>query len=70
MRRRLHGIMNINQEITCLMNSEVLNYQMAPRLSRMNLRKLRRDFGLDYFLNMSVSLTKNLILFLTENIIF
>ena len=68
--RRLHGIMNINQEITCLMNSEVLNYQMAPRLSRMNLRKLRRDFGLDYFLNMSVSLTKNLILFLTENIIF
>ena len=70
MRRRLHGIMNINQEITCLMNSEVLNYQMAPRLSRMNLRKLRRDFGLNYFLNMSVSLTKNLILFLTENIIF
>lgn len=70
MRRRLHGIMNINQEITCLMNSEVLNYQMAPRLSRMNLRKLRRDFGLDYFLNMSVSLTNKLILFLTENIIF
>jgi hypothetical protein len=23
---------------------------MAPRLSRMNLRKLRRDFVLDYFL--------------------
>ena len=60
----------LGREITCLMNSEVLNYQMAPRLSRMNLRKLRRDFGLDYFLNMSVSLTKNLILFLTENIIF
>ena len=60
MRRRLHGIMNINQEITCLMNSEVLNYQMAPRLNRMNLRKLRRDFGLDYFLNMSVSLTNKL----------
>ena len=70
MRRRLHGIMNINQEITCLMNSEVLNYQMAPRLSRMNLRKLRRDFGLDYFLNMSFSLTNKFILFLTENIIF
>jgi len=34
----------------CLMNSEVLNNQMAPMLSRMNLRKLRRDFGLDYFL--------------------
>jgi len=62
--------MNIIQEITCLMNSEVLNYQMAPRLSRMNLRKLRQDFGLDYFLNMSVSLTNKLILFLTENIIF
>ena len=70
MRRRLHGIMNINQEFTCLMNSEVLNYQMALRLSRMNLRKLRRDFGLDYFLNMSFSLTNKFILFLTENIIF
>jgi hypothetical protein len=34
----------------CSMNLKVLNYQMAPRLSRMNLRKLRRDFDVDYFL--------------------